>query len=693
MADGILGRLSVDSLALLHVFKDPTVNNMVDSGAAGLVVIGVVIGVLVLTVTGLWGRLFREWLFSVDHKKIGIMYIVLALIMLARGIAEGVVMRWNQSAALGSGPLDPDHVGQLFSTHGTIMIFFVAMPMIFGMMNLVVPLQIGARDMAFPVLNQISLGLTAAGAALLMISLVVGEFTTGGWTAYPPFTGAVFSPGVGPDYWIWAILISGLGSTLSGLNFAVTIYKERTPGMTLMRMPLFTWTALVTSILVVFALPPLTACAAMLALDRYLDFHFFTNDLGGNMMIYANLFWMFGHPEVYILILPAYGVFSEISATYSAKRIYGYESLVGATLCIAVVSFMVWVHHFFTMGNSATLNAAFGIATLLISIPTGVKVYDWMATLYRGRIRMSVPIIYLVGFFFLFVIGGLSGVVLANPTIDYQVHNSLFLVAHFHNVIIPGVLFGILAGIHYWFPKYFGFRLSEGLGKLTAFLWIIGFSVTFFPLYGLGLMGMPRRSASYQDPSYEPLMQVAFYGSLIVLLAFLMVAVTIIYSIFNRQQLAVPLGDPWDGRTLEWWTPAPPPAWNFSSPPPVSEIDAFTAAKERGDAFDPVETYEPIVMPPGTPIGFIVLACTTLIGFSLTWWIWWLALVGVLILAASVIARSFGAPSEIVISAEDVAAQDARWREMARYQRGVTRDDETSSINIGRAAPDMVAAE
>ncbi len=693
MADALFGRLSVDSLAVLHVFEDATINNMVDSGAAGLVIVGSVAAILVLKVFRLWTPLFRDWLFSVDHKRIGVMYMALALVMLARGVIEGVVMRWNQSAALGGGPLDPDHFGQLFSTHGTIMIFFVAMPFIFGLMNFVVPLQIGARDMAFPVLNQISLALTATGAALLMISLVVGEFTTGGWTAYPPYTGAVFSPGVGPDYWIWAILLSGVGSTLTGLNFAVTIYKERAPGMTLMRMPLFCWTALVTSILVVFALPPLTAAAALQALDRYLDFHFFTNDLGGNMMVYANLFWMFGHPEVYILILPAFGVYSEISATFAAKRLYGYETLVGATLCIAVISFMVWVHHFFTMGQSATINAAFGIATLLIAIPTGVKIYDWMATLNLGRIRMTVPIVYMTGFFFLFVIGGLSGIMLANPSIDFQVHNSLFLVGHFHNVIIPGVLFGILAAIHYWFPKVFGFRLHEGLGKLAAVLWIVGFSVTFFPLYGLGLMGMPRRSASFQDPSYEPLMQVAFYGSLIILLALTTVVLTIVVSIVYRRHLATPLGDPWDGRTLEWWTSAPPPPWNFAVRPQVTGVDAFAAAKERGDVYAPLDHYEPITMPAKTSIGFVVLVTTTLLGFAMVWWLWWLAIVALALLVGAIVVGSFYPPTEITIPADDVAREDRKWRESARQDRGVTRDEEISALNHGRAAPDMVAAE
>ena len=470
-----------------------------------MVIVGVIAVVGLLTWFRLWGPLWRDWLTSADHKKIGIMYIVFAIVMLARGVLEGVVMRAQQAAGPGDGFLEAEHFAELFSTHGTIMIFFVAVPFVFGVANFLVPLMIGARDVAFPVMNQISLGLTVSAGMMLMVSLVVGEFSTGGWTAYPPYTGAAFNPGVGPDYWIWAIVVSGIGTTLTGINFAVTIYKLRAPGMKFLRLPMYCWTIICSSILIVFAMPPLGVAALMLAADRYLDFHFFTNDLGGNMMNYANLFWLFGHPEVYLLVLPAYGIYSEVFATFSAKRLYGYNSLVIATMSIAVLSFTVWLHHFFTMGQSALINAVFGIATMLIAIPTGVKVYDWMATLYRGRIRFSVPMLYGLAFLMLFVIGGLSGVVLANPTVDYQVHNTLFLVAHFHNVLLPGVLFGLLAGYNYWFPKAFGFRLNEFWGRVTVVLWTVGFMLTFLPLYFVGLMGMPRRSFSWEDPSFHPL--------------------------------------------------------------------------------------------------------------------------------------------------------------------------------------------
>ena len=515
----LFGRLGLDSLPFVQAFRHPGVSELIAAGAASAVVLGAMIAVVLLTRYRAWRPLWSDWLTSVDHKRIGIMYIVLSFVMLARGVVEGVLMRMQQADGLGGGFLAPDHFAELFSTHGTIMIFFVAMPFIAGFINYVMPLQIGARDVKFPVLNQISLALTAAGAALVMISLVAGRFSFGGWSAYPPYTEATFQPGPGPDYWIWSVTFAGIGSTLTGINFAVTIYKERAPGMNYFRMPLFTWTAFCTAIIMIFAMPPLTVATLMLALDRYLGFHFFTNDLGGNMMNYANLFWLFGHPEVYLLILPAFGIYSEVIATFSGKRLFGYMSLVIATMAISVLSFTVWLHHFFTMGQGANVNVAFGIATMFIAVPTGVKVYDWMLTMYRGRIRMTVPMIYASGFLVLFVIGGLTGVILANPTIDYQVHNTLFLVAHFHNVLVPGVLFAMLAGWHYWFPKMFGFRLDETWGRISALLWIPGFALTFFPLYVLGLMGMPRRSVSFDNPAMEPYMIVAAAGAAIILCA------------------------------------------------------------------------------------------------------------------------------------------------------------------------------
>ncbi|QFU08516.1 Cytochrome bo(3) ubiquinol oxidase subunit 1 [Rhodobacteraceae bacterium THAF1] len=686
----IFGRLHWDDLKLWEVFHDFSIDSLVASGAAWGAVFAFVALIGWITYLGRWGWLYREWLTTVDHKKIGIMYMIMGFVMFARGIAEGVAMRSHQATALDGGVLSAYHYAELFSTHGTIMIFFVAMPFINGFINYLVPLQIGSRDMAFPMLNQISLALTATGAALCMISLVVGAFETGGWTAYPPFTSAAFDPGPGPDYWVWAIAISGFGSTFSGINYSVTIYKMRAPGMKFMFMPVFTWTALCTGILMTFALPPLTVAAIMQALDRYLDFHFFTNDLGGNMMNYANLFWMFGHPEVYILILPAYGIFSELVSTFGAKRIYGYTSLVIATMSIAVLSFMVWLHHFFTMGNSATVNVAFGIATGLIAIPTGVKVYVWMTTLWRGRIRFTVPIVYMAGFLILFTIGGFSGIILANPSINWQVHNTQFVVAHFHNVLLPGLLFGTLAGVHIWFPKAFGFRLDERAGKITAMLWIVGFCLTFLPLYVVGLMGYPRRSAAFDDPAFVPYMIVCVIGAFILLTAFAGLFATLYISIRNRDRLAVPLGDPWDGRTLEWATPSPPPPWNFPVIPEVVSRDAFAKEKSEGRPYVLPPEYRDIHLPPPTAAGLVIFLATTAFGFAMTWYMWWLAILSVVVVIGWLVMRSFREHEEVVIPAVEVRRVNNAWIEAIQLGKGVNRDHETSSANRGYAASDYL---
>ncbi|ETW13391.1 cytochrome-c oxidase [Roseivivax marinus] len=688
----LFGRLAWGELKLFEFFHAPSIDTAVASGAAWMAVLGVLAVMAWLTVARRWGWLWSEWLTSVDHKKIGIMYMVIGFVMMARGVFEGIVMRAHQTTALDGGVLSNTHWAELFSTHGTVMIFFVAMPFITGFMNYLIPLQIGARDMAFPVLNQISLGLTTTGAALVMISLVVGAFETGGWTAYPPFTGADFDPGPGPDYWVWAIALSGFGSMFSGMNFAVTIYKMRAPGMSFMKMPVFTWTALCTSILLIFALPPLTVACLMQALDRLAGFHFFTNDLGGNMMNYANLFWMFGHPEVYILVLPAYGIFSELTSMFAAKRLYGYTSLVIATMSIAVISFCVWLHHFFTMGNSATINAAFGIATGIIAIPTGVKVYVWMATLWGGRIRMTTPMVYMTGFFILFVIGGLSGIILANPAINWQVHNTQFIVAHFHNVLLPGLIFGIFAGVHIWFPKAFGFRLDERAGKITALLWIVGFCLTFLPLYLVGLMGYPRRSAAFDNPDFVPIMIVCMIGACLLMAAFAGLFVTLWISIRNRDALAVPLGDPWDGRTLEWATSAPPPPWNFAMIPHVNERDAFAREKADGQPYVTPERYEDVHLPPNTAAGMVVMIATTAFGFAMTWWIWWLAVASFAGMVLWYVVHSFREHPEVTIPASTVARHHKAWVEAASLNPGVTRDHENDTRNRGRAATDMVVA-
>ncbi|MGZ9811608.1 cbb3-type cytochrome c oxidase subunit I [Pseudoroseicyclus sp. H15] len=690
--DAALGRLRWDALPFWPIVEQPhdgqvVLNALIASGAASLVVFGGLALLIVLTRYRLWGPLWRDWLTSVDHKKIGIMYVVLALVMMARGLVEAFIMRAHQASALNGGFLTPEHFGQFFSTHGTIMVFFVAMPFLTGLINYVMPLQIGARDVSFPVLNSISLGLTAAGAALVMAALVLLPFSTGGWTGYPPYTEKSFSPGAGPDYWIWAVTLSSLGTTLSGINFAVTIYKERAEGMTFMRMPLFCWTVVCTSILMIFAMPPLTVATLLLALDRYADFHFFTNDLGGNMMNYANLFWLFGHPEVYILILPAFGIYSEVFTTFSGKTLYGYGSLVIATMAIAVLSFTVWVHHFFTMGQSAELNAIFGIATMLIGIPTGVKIFDWMLTMYRGQLRLTVPVIYSLGFIMLFVIGGSTGIVLANPSVDYQVHNTLFLVAHFHNMLIPGTLFGLLAGYSMWFPKAFGFRLNEAWGRRAAWCWIGGFILAFFPLYGLGLLGMPRRAYAYFEPAYLPFTLVALVGAALVLTAFTCLCIQLVVSIRQRDEARVTAGDPWDGRTLEWATSAPPPEYNFAVIPEVESRDPFAQAKINETAYQIPNEWEDIEIPRNAALGALLGLAGFACAFGLVWYMWWLVALGALGGLASIIARSFVRDTKETIPAARLKAEHIAWVEAVRATPLATRDRETSHLNFGRAVP------
>ncbi|WP_165107475.1 MULTISPECIES: cbb3-type cytochrome c oxidase subunit I [unclassified Caballeronia] len=671
------------------MLQDPSeanvINGIIATGAASMVAIGAIVTFALITRYRKWGVLWSDWLTSPDHKKIGIMYVVLAFVMLARALIEALLMRTQQAFGLGGGFLSPDHFAQLFSTHGTIMIFFMAMPFLTGVINYVMPLQIGAREVAFPVLNSISLGLTAAGAALVMISLCIGTFSTGGWFGYPPYTEATFSPGVGPDYWIWSLSLASLGSTFTGINFAVTIYKMRAPGMTFMRMPLFTWTALCTSILMIFAMPPLTVATAQLALDRYLGFHYFTNALGGNMMHFANLFWLFGHPEVYILILPAFGVYSEVVSTFSGKVLFGYRALVMATMAIAILSFTVWVHHFFTMGQSANINAVFGIASMLIGIPTGVKIYDWMWTMFRGRIRFTVPMIYSIGFMLLFVLGGMSGILLADPGVDYQVHNSVFLVAHFHNVAVPGVLFGMIAAYHFWFPKAFGFRLNERWGKISALCWIVGFMLAFFPLYGLGLMGMPRRTVAYSEPAYVPLEMVALLGAVLIIVALTALVVQLWVSIRQRDTNRVFAGDPWDGRSLEWSISAPPPEYNFAMIPRVADRDAFTVAKENRSAYQRLETYEDIEMPKNSAMGPFIAAIGFFLAFGLVWHIWWMVILSFLAAMAAMIGRGFARDTTRVVSALEVRKEHHRWIDAVTVATAISRADERTPANGGLA--------
>ncbi|MBN9674038.1 cytochrome o ubiquinol oxidase subunit I [Roseibium aggregatum] len=622
--------------------------------------IGVVIGGLAvlgaLTYFRLWGYLWKEWFTSIDHKKIGIMYMVLALVMFVRGFADALLMRVQQAwtASGGTGYLEPHHYDQIFTAHGMIMIFFVAMPFVTGLMNFVMPLQIGARDVAFPFLNNFSFWLTTSGAVLVMMSLFVGEFSTAGWLAYPPLSGIQFSPSVGVDYYIWALQIAGIGTTLSGINLIVTIVKMRAPGMAYMKMPVFCWTTLCTNILIVATFPILTATLVLLSLDRYLGTHFFTNDLGGNPMMYVNLIWIWGHPEVYILILPIFGVFSEIVATFSGKRLFGYTSMVYATAVIMILSYIVWLHHFFTMGAGANVNSFFGITTMVISIPTGAKMFNWLFTIYKGRIRFEVPMYWTLGFMLTFVIGGMSGVMLAVPPADYVLHNSLFLIAHFHNVIIGGVVFGVFAAMTYWFPKAFGFRLEPFWGKVSFWCWLIGFYLAFMPLYVLGLMGVTRRLSQFEGTIYSAYFVVALAGALFIAFGIAAFLIQIAVSIRNREALRDTTGDPWNGRTLEWSTSSPPPYYNFAFTPKVHRIDAWWHMKQAGYQ-RPLEGFEPIHMPRYTSTGIVLAGIITVLGFALIWHIWWLAAVTFVFSIGYGIDHTFNYDRDYYVQPDEVA--------------------------------------
>src|SRR5271163_4166499 len=604
----------------------------------GVLIVGIVGMLTLITVKGWWPYLWREWITSTDHKRIGVMYVILALVMLLRGFADALMMRSQLALAAGhaAGYLPPDHYNQIFSAHGTIMIFFVGMAFVIGLMNFALPLQLGVRDVAFPVLNSVSFWLTAAGVLLVNVSLAVGEFARTGWLAYPPLSELAYSPGVGVDYYLWSLQISGLGTLLSGINLTTTILKMRAPGMSYMRMPVFCWTALASSLLIVAAFPILTATFAMLLLDRYVGFHFFSIDGGGNPMMYINLIWAWGHPEVYILILPAFGVFSEVISTFSGKPLYGYRSMVAATMAICVLSFVVWLHHFFTMGAGADVNGFFGIMTMIIAIPTGVKVFNWLFTLYGGRLRFNTPVLWALGFMVTFVIGGMTGVLLAIPPNDFLLHNSLFLVAHFHNVIIGGVVFGAMAGYNYWFPKAFGFRLEERWGAGSFWCWLVGFYLSFMPLYVVGMMGMTRRLQHIADPSWQPLLLVAEAGALLIFLGIFCQIAQLYISIRTRESRRDVTGDPWNGRTLEWATSSPPPAYNFAVLPRVETIDAFWEMKRtRKTAVEP--TYEAIEVPRNSPTGFVIAFFAVVTGFSLIWQIWWSVIVGFLAAAVTVL--------------------------------------------------------
>lgn len=659
----LLGKLSLDAIP----YHEPIIMGAL--GGAGL--LGLMVMALI-TRYGKWGYLWKEWLTSVDHKKIGVMYIIVAMIMLLRGFADALMMRAQLALATDGhlGVLPPEHYDQIFTAHGVIMIIFMAMPFMTGLMNIVVPLQIGARDVAFPFLNSLSFWLLVSAVVLVNLSLGVGNFARTGWVAYPPLSELGFSPDVGVDYYIWALQISGIGTTLTAINFLVTVLRMRAPGMKLMQMPIFTWTCTWANVLIATSFPILTGALAMLTLDRYLGFHFFTSEAGGNAMMYLNLFWAWGHPEVYILVLPAFGIFSEVISTFTGKRLFGHTSMIIASGAISVLGFMVWLHHFFTMGSGANVNAFFGIATMVISVPTGVKLFNWLFTIYRGRLRFTPPVLWTLGFMVTFSIGGMTGVLMAVPGADFMLHNSLFLIAHFHNTIIGGAVFGYLAGFSFWFPKAFGFKLDERLGKAAFWFWQIGFYFAFMPLYVLGFLGMTRRLNHTNNPAWDPWLYIACIGAALIAIGIGCQLLQLVVSIRDRKKNVDVSGDPWNGHTLEWSTSSPPPFYNFAVVPQVHDIDAFTDMKEKGEAYRAPARYAPIHMPNNTSAGVVIGAFTTVMGFALIWHIWWLAALGLLGVIGGALGRAYESDKDYYVQPEDIEAIERRHRQQMGLESG-----------------------
>lgn len=646
----MFGRLTWDAFR-----QDPI---EIAAGISMILGLFIVIGLLWYFKRFRW--LWTEYLTSLDPKKIGVMYIVVVFIMLLKGVFDAGMIRLQQilSVSDAHGYLSSPHFQQVFTAHGTTMIFFVGMGLVFGFLNLIVPLQIGARDVAFPFLNSVSFYLFSVGAVLLLLSLIIGKFSGTGWVAYPPLSGLKYNSGVGVDYWIWSVQIAGIGSLLSGINFLVTILKMRCPGMTLMKMPLFVWSSLCTMVLVIFAFPILTATIGMLSLDRLLHMHFFTADYGGNPMMYINLIWAWGHPEVYILVLPAFGIFSEVVATFSQKRLFGYDSMVWALVAITLLSFLVWLHHFFTMGSGANVNAFFGIMTMLIAIPTGVKIFNWLFTMFRGRVHFTTPMLWFLGFVFIFTTGGMTGILLSVAPVDFQVHNSLFLIAHFHSMVIGGVLFGFLAGIIYWFPKFMGFKLHEGLGKYAFWCWFIGFLLAFMPLYVLGLMGASRRLDHYEaSTGWQPLFIVAAIGVALIICGIGFQILQILVSVKQRKENRDLTGDPWNGRTLEWSTSSPPPFYNFAFLPEVHERDSFWTMKHTKTVEKPY--YNDIHMPKNTPIGLFIGGFSFILGFALIWHIIWLGLIGLVGVIVSIVIRMSDDDTDYYVLATEIEEIEA----------------------------------
>lgn len=645
MRDFLLGKL--DGSALPHEWH--TIAGSISFLLLGLMVVGFI------TYKRRWKWLWKEWLTTVDPKKIGIMYFIAGGAMLLRGGLDAVMIWLQQALASGdsTGYLSAQHFQEIFTAHGNIMVFFVAMALIFGFINYVVPLQIGARDLASPFLNTLGFWLYIAGVVMInMFFFVGGEYAAAGWLAVAPLSGKEFSPGVGMDYWVWSLQISGIGTTLGGINFIMTILKMRAKGMTLMKMPLFTWGSLCSMLMVVTIFPLLTMTIFLLFFDRYLGTHFFTTTAGGNPMMYTNLIWMWGHPEVYVIILPSFGIFSEVVSTFSRKPIAFYKTTVAGIIGVAAISLCVWLHHFFTMGAGADVNSVFGVATMLIGIPATALMFNWIGTMYKGKIKFTTPMLWFLAFTSIFAVGGITGILLAIPPVDFQLHNSLFLVAHFHSTAVGGVLFGIFAGFTYWFPKMTGIKLNERIGRYSVAAWFIGFFVSFAPLYMLGLMGATRRLNHYEAVTgYQPFFIMSLIGSLIICLGVALQIIQIIASFMQKRRLVDTTGDPWDSRTLEWSTASPPPDYNFAEIPEVSTRDAFWEMKQTGIK-KPV--FKDIHMPKSTATGIYISALAFTMGFGFVWEMTWLVVVSIVGIIAVAIARTFNDELEYTIPAAEV---------------------------------------
>ena len=646
----LFGRLTLDAIP----YSNPIIIfAFAFSAVAGLLVVAPILYYRKV------GYLFREWLTTVDHKKIGVMYILLGLVMMFRGFVDGLMIRTQQVMADGPnsvghlgaahGYLPPEHFDQIYSSHGTLMIIFAVTPILTGLGNIIVPLQIGARDMAYPTMNAISLWLTAVGAGLVMISLFVGDFSTAGWVGLIPLTEASFSPSTGVDYWMWAIQISSIGTTLNAINVIATIVGMRAPGMRWDRLPIFTWTTLSTSIIGLTSFPILGVALALLGADRYLGTHFFTAGMGGNLMLYTNLFWVWGHPEVYFLVLPAFGIISEVIPTFAEKPLFGYVTMVAATFAIAGISWTVWLHHFFTMGAGPYVNTFFSIATMLVGIPTGVKVFNWVFTLYRGRLTFTTPMLWACGALFLLLIGGLTGMMLAIPAVNYTVHNSVFVIAHFHCMVLL-IAYAIFAAVAYWFPKVFGFRLDERSGKMFFYTFSLGTVVLFTAMFGLGFMGETRRLDYLYDKQWMPALVVEEIGIGFYLLSCYYFAKMLFVSIRDREKNRVG-ADPWGtSRTLEWMTHSPVPFYNFAVSPQVNSRDELSWRYANNVADTKPDHFEAIHLPNNTVIPLLIGALAMGFGFGLTWRIWWMAGLSLLGMIAVVIYRSFARDAGYVLS-------------------------------------------